>query len=92
MFVIGLAILCFYCLVAAWLSIPAQSIAWKDFKTCPQNDQLYVEWDVKLFSLTQHVMLCYIVICFSGGSSCQINTTASLTSTSEFDIFYPITV
>ena len=41
-----------YYLVVVWLSVQAQLIVWKDSSPKIRNDQLCVEWDVKLYSLT----------------------------------------
>ena len=35
--------------VVVWLSVPLQSIVWKD---CTRNDLLYVKWDATLHSFT----------------------------------------
>ena len=62
---LGICVFVYY-LVALWLSVPVQSIAWKDLS---RNDLLCVERDVKLYSLlftrrhSAHLWLVWIFCC-----------------------------
>jgi len=57
MIVLCAVFVCCSQLSSVWLSVPVQSIA---SKTYHWNDQLFVEWDVKLFPLTLSVIVCRI--------------------------------
>ena len=52
---LGLVLSCsvYFLFVTVWLSVPVQSIAWKDSSL---NDLLCVKWDIKPYTLTRFLL------------------------------------
>jgi len=76
--------ICDMIIFGSWFSlfsIAVQSIAWKD--TYPQNDVLYVEWDIKLCSLTHWLKVekfigCLVLILFVSVTLTDLRLRSSL--------------